>query len=145
MKNSARCTNLLVQACVTVSKFANISKTSWQRWSDSGILLSGPILFLKNDIRIRSESCFGWNHTVRIQKLSESVLRCTVYIFAFCLFCLMRQNNFWSYFAFSWTQLVEVVTWQVWNACLAWLSKTSAIAQSHAWMMVVMVSGLGNS
>ena len=30
-----------------------------QRWSDSGFLLSNPILFLKNDIRIRSESCFG--------------------------------------------------------------------------------------
>jgi len=29
----------------------------YQRWSDSGFLLSDPILFLKNDIR--SESCFG--------------------------------------------------------------------------------------
>jgi len=90
-----------------------------QRWSDSDFLLSDPILILKNDISIRSESCFGWNHTIRIWKLTESVLRCTTYIFVLCLFCLMRLNNFWSYFAFSWTRLVEVVTWQVWNAYLA--------------------------
>jgi len=32
---------------------------TFQRWLDSGFLLSDPILFLKNDIRIRSESCFG--------------------------------------------------------------------------------------
>ena len=44
-------------------------------------------------------------------------LWCTTYIFVLCLFCLMRQNNFWSYFAFSWTWLVETVAWQVWNAC----------------------------
>jgi len=65
-----------------------------QRWSDSDFSLSDPILFLKNDIRIRSESCSGWNHTIRIRKLSESVLWCTTYIFVLCLFCLMRQNNF---------------------------------------------------
>jgi len=63
-----------------------------QRWSDSGFSLSDPILFLKNYIRIRSESCFGWNHTTCIRKLSESVLWCTTYIFVLCLFCLMRQN-----------------------------------------------------
>jgi len=72
-----------------------------QRWSDSGFLLSDPILFLKNDIRIRSKSCIGSNHTTRIWKLSGSVLRCTTHIFVLCLFCLMRQNNCWSYFAFS--------------------------------------------
>jgi len=68
---------------------------------DSGFSLSDPILFVKNDIRIRSESCFGWNHTIRIRKLSESVLQCTTYIFVLCLFCLMRQNNCWSYFALA--------------------------------------------
>jgi len=47
-----------------------------------------PILFLKNDIRIRSESCLGWNHTIRIRKLSESILWCTTCIFVLCLFCL---------------------------------------------------------
>jgi len=57
-----------------------------QRWSDSGFSLSDPILFLKNDIRIRPESCFGWNHTIRIRILSESVLRCVTYIFVLCLF-----------------------------------------------------------
>jgi len=72
-----------------------------QRWSDNGFLLSDPILFLKNNIHIRSDSCFGWNHTIRIWKLCESVLRCTTYIFVLCLFCLVRQNNCWSYFAFS--------------------------------------------
>jgi len=30
-----------------------------QRWLDSGFLLSDPILFLKNDIHIQSQSCFG--------------------------------------------------------------------------------------
>jgi len=69
------------------------------RLSDRVFLLSDPILFLKNDIRFRSESCFGWNHTIRIRKQSESVLWCTTYIFALCLFCLI---------AFSWTRLVEV-------------------------------------
>jgi len=61
----------------------------WQRWSDSGFVLSDPILFLKNDIHIRSKSCFGWKHTIRIQKLSESVLWCTTYISVLCLFCLI--------------------------------------------------------
>ena len=91
----------------------------YQRWSDSGYLLSDPILFLKNDIRIRSESCFGWNHTIRIRKLSKSALWCTTYIFVLCLFCLMRKNNFWSYFAFSWTWLVETIACEVWIACPA--------------------------
>ena len=31
----------------------------FQRWSDSGFLLSDPILFLKNDNRNLSESCFS--------------------------------------------------------------------------------------
>ena len=70
-----------------------------QRWSDSVFLVSDPILFLKNDIRNRSESCFGWNHTIHIRKLSESVSWSTTYFFVFCLFCLMRQNKFWSYFS----------------------------------------------
>ena len=72
-----------------------------QRRPDSEFSLSDPILFLKNDIRFRSETCFCWNHTIGIRKLSESVLRCTTYIFVLCLFCLMRQNNCGSYFAFS--------------------------------------------
>ena len=50
-------------------------KWSWyQRWSDSRFLLSDPILFLKNDICIQSEFCFGLNHTICIRYLSESVL-----------------------------------------------------------------------
>jgi len=57
-----------------------------------GFSLSDVILFLKNDIRIRSKSCFGWNHTIRIWKLSKSILRSTTYILVLCLFCLMRQN-----------------------------------------------------
>jgi len=36
---------------------SNMKRYLHQRWSDSGFLLSDPILFLKNDIRIRSESC----------------------------------------------------------------------------------------
>ena len=85
----------------TLLLLLRILRYMWPRWSDSGFSLSDPILFLKNDIRIRSESCFGWNHTIRIWKLSESVLQCTTYIFVLCLFCLVRQNNCWSYFAFS--------------------------------------------
>ena len=57
-----------------------------------------------------------------ILSVSESVLWCTTYIFVLCLFCLVRQNNCWSYncwsyFAFSWTRLAEIVTWQVRNTC----------------------------
>jgi len=100
-----------------VNFFRRGGSSKLQRWSDCGFLLSDRILFLKNDIRIRS--CFGWNHTIHIRKLSESVLCCTTYIFVLCLFCLVRQINCWSYFAFSWTRLVEVVTWQVQNACPA--------------------------
>jgi len=59
-----------------------------QRWSDCVFLLSDPILFLKNDIRMRSESCFGWNHTTRFRKLSESVLWCTTYILHSVYFAL---------------------------------------------------------
>jgi len=75
-----------------VARFSSSALHFYQRWSDSGFSLSDPILFLKNYIRIRSESCFGWNHTIRIRKLSESILRCTTYIFVLCLFCLMRLN-----------------------------------------------------
>jgi len=50
------------------------------------------------------------------EKLSESVLCCTTHIFVLCLFCLIRQNNGWSYFTFCWTRLVELVTWHVQNA-----------------------------
>ena len=79
--------------CVNYKLFDKMSETHNK-------LLSNPILFLTNDIRIRSESCYGWNHTIRIRKLSKSVLRCTTYIFLLCLFYLMRQNNCWRYFAF---------------------------------------------
>jgi len=41
--------------------------------------------------------------------------------------------------------LVEVVTRQIWNACPALLTVTSVKAQSHAWMMVAMVSGMASS
>jgi len=104
---------------VTIYKKSFLKSACQQRWSDSDFLLSDPILFLKNDIRIRSESFFAWSHTISVRKLSESVLWCTTYIFVLCLFCVTRQNNFWSYFAFSWIGLVEVVTWQVWNTCPA--------------------------
>ena len=112
------------QAKFQTSEISDFAPCTHQRWSDSGFLLSDPILFWKNDIRIRPESCFGWNHTIHIWKLSESVLWCTTYIFVLCLFCLMRQKslmsqNNWSYFAFSWTRLVKVVNWQVWNGCPA--------------------------
>ena len=65
--------------------------TSHQRWSDSGFSLSDPNLFSKNDIRIRSESCFGWNHTIRIRKLSENVLWCTTYILCCAYFALLGK------------------------------------------------------
>ena len=62
---------------------------------------------------------FWLNSYYPYPKTIRSVLWCTKYIFVLCLFCLVRQNNCWSFFAFSWTWLVEVVTWQVWNAYLA--------------------------
>ena len=36
-----------------------------------------------------------------------------------CCVYFALQNNCWSYFALNWARLVEVVTWQVWNACHA--------------------------
>ena len=39
-----------------------------ERRPDSLFLLSDPIPFLKNDIRVRSASCFGWNHTIRTEQ-----------------------------------------------------------------------------
>jgi len=54
-----------------------------QRWWDSGFLPADPILFLKNDIRIQSESCFGWNHTIRIRKCiaMHNIYFCAVSMF----------------------------------------------------------------
>jgi len=66
-------------------------QTVRQRWSDSGFSLSDPTVFSKNDIRIRSESCFGWNHTIRIRKLSESALWCTTYILCCAYFALLGK------------------------------------------------------
>jgi len=77
----------------TATNTQHNTQAAYQRWSDSGFLLSDPILFLKNDICIRSESCFCWNHTILIQTLSESVLWCPTYIFVLCLFCLIRQHS----------------------------------------------------
>jgi len=94
-------------------------------------LLSDPILFMKNHIRMRSESWFGWNHTNRFQKLCGSALLCTTNIFVLCLFYLMSQNNCWSNSDLSWTPLAVVVTRQFWNACPAQLTVTSVTAQFH--------------
>jgi len=79
-----------------------------QRWSDSGFLLSNPSCFWKM-ISVPIRILFCGNHTIRIRKLSESLLCCTTYIFVLCLFCPIWQNNCWSYFAYSWTRVVEVV------------------------------------
>jgi len=58
------------------------------------LVVINPIPFLKNDIHIRSEPCFGWNHTIRFWKLSESVSWCSTYISVLCLFCLQLQKLF---------------------------------------------------
>ena len=68
-----------------------------------------------------------------------------IHFYVPCLFCFFRQNNCWNYFAFRWTRLVQAVTWQVWKACPASLTMISVTTQSHAWIMVVMVSGLASS
>jgi len=48
-----------------------------------------------------------------------------------CLFCLIRQNKHsGSYFAFIQAWVVELVTWQVWNAWLAQLIVMSVTIQS---------------
>ena len=124
-----------------------ISLCTNQRWLDSGILLSDPILFLKNDIRIWSKSLL-WlkSYYPHPKTIRDCIMMHSIgYIFVLCLFCLFRQNNCWRYFVFSWIRLVEVVTWQVWNACPAWLTMVSEPVQSRAWMSVVMVSGLASS
>jgi len=45
---------------------------SHQRWSKSAITLSDPILFQKNDIRMRLKSSIASNHTIRIQHYLKS-------------------------------------------------------------------------
>jgi len=39
-----------------------------------------------------------------------------------CLFCCQQQKHCWSYFFISWTQLVELVTWQRWYI---WINASS--------------------
>ena len=74
----------------------------------------------ENDIRIRSECCFGWNLTIRIRKLSTNFyLKMHSTCFKQCLFCLIRKLHCWIYLAFSWIWLVEVVTWHDRNAWTA--------------------------
>jgi len=45
-----------------------------------------------------------------------------------CLYCFSRQNQCWSYFAFSLTSLVKMVARQVRNAWPAQFAKTSVMA-----------------
>jgi len=71
------------------------SGNSWMHWAeqtrhDQIVDFCYPILSCF--VKMISESCFGWNHTICIQKLSESVLWCTTYIFVLCLFCLQLLN-----------------------------------------------------
>ena len=110
--------SMILSVCAALPIIMEIRSTSsyiLQRWSDSVFLLSDPILFLKNDIRIRSESCFGWNHTFRIRILSESVLWSTTYIFVLCLFCLMRKNNFGVIISVGNPTVPEAVRAGVWE------------------------------
>ena len=56
-----------------------------QRWSDSGFLLYDPILFWKNDIRLRSESCFSWNDTT-VSKNYPKVYCDAQHTFLYCVY-----------------------------------------------------------
>jgi len=82
---------------------------------EPGRLIEGPV-----DRGPENRGC-----TVSVSKNYPKVYCDTKHLlFVLCLFCLeanflVRQNNYWSYFAFNWTRLVEGVTWQVWNSCPA--------------------------
>jgi len=66
---------------------------AYQRWSDSVLLPSDPILFLKNDIRIWSESCFGSKHTIRSENYPK--VYCDAQHTFFCAVYILP----WGYFA----------------------------------------------
>jgi len=51
----------------------------WQRWADIDFFAIRSYPVFKKGIRIQSDSCFDWNHAMRIRKLSESALWCTTY------------------------------------------------------------------
>ena len=54
----------------------------------------------------------------KVHCVAQHTFLCCIY-FASCGKITERQNNCWSYSAFSWTRFIEVVTWEVWNACPA--------------------------
>jgi len=66
----------------------------------------------KSDLVICIVACC---HRVKLSALAAQAFQPQQWHNAFksCLFCFMRQNLCWDYFAFIWTQLIEVVTWQV--------------------------------
>jgi len=70
---------------------ATLLRSVHQRWSDGVFLLGDPILFLKNDIRIQSKLCFGWNHAIHIRQLSKSVLWCTTS--HFCVYFASHETK----------------------------------------------------
>ena len=60
----------------------------------------------------------------------------------------MKQNLCWDYFAFIWTQLIEVVMWQAqyaettgWGLCLGY--RISAYGQVLGWVVPCLELGFG--
>jgi len=75
--------------------------SAFQRWSDSGFLLSDPTLFLKKDIRTVSDpNPVLVEIILSVSKNYPKVYCDAQHAFLYCV-----------YFAFSWTRLVEEVTW----------------------------------
>ena len=90
-------------------------------------------------IRIQSSSANHGNIQVWLRKIANSTITFSV-AYTCCLtvllnerqcqFCLMRQKHCYSYFAFNWMRLVEVVTRQVRNTWPSYLTVMSVVAQS---------------
>jgi len=62
----------------------------------------------KSELVISTDACW---HSVKLCALVARTFQPQQWhnTFRYCLFCFMKHNLCWNYFAFIWTQLIEVV------------------------------------
>ena len=102
-----------------------------QRWLESGFLLSDLILFLKYYIRIRYESCFGWNHLIlsenypKVHYDAQHRFLCFVYFASWGkitsdleLFCLQLNMTGWSSHMTSLERMFCLVEHDIYNSSI---------------------------
>jgi len=117
-------------------QWSSLPSPTSQRCSDSVFLLFDPILFLKNDIRIWSQSCFGWNNTDSMIStktgLGSDLSHEAKYLLE--LFCLLLNMIGWS----NHMRSLEYMSCSVDH-------DIGISSVPPAWKSVVMVSGLASS